>query len=75
MIKGNPLGGKVQPYNLMLFIIFKELEEQNSGRELPDEYVLANCRTSDRSRSFTVHDVSVTHFVYSYNAHPPHDGF
>lgn len=75
MIKGNPLGGRMQPYNLILFIVFKELEEQNSGRELAAEYILANCWTSDRPRSFTVHDVSVTHFVYSSNAHPPNDGF
>lgn len=43
LIKGNPLGGRVQPYNLILFIVFKELEEQDSGRELAAEYILADC--------------------------------
>lgn len=50
-------------------------KEQNSGKDLATEYVLATCWTLDRPRSFTVHDVSVTHFVYSSNAHPPGDGF
>lgn len=26
-------------------------------------------------QSFTVYDVSMTHFVYSSNAHPPSDNF
>lgn len=43
LIKGNALGGIVQPYNPILFVVFKDLEEQNCGRELAAEYILANC--------------------------------